>query len=199
MGEAGGGGAKHAERLKAPNNLSDQRLSILTSPYGDLAVEEEDGEAVDFGPGGEGFDAAGLDVAADDVAEGVEGRVGSHAEAGSSVLFELGRKHQAEEIGVFEGEKHIGLAHGGHGVGGRAVGHRVHGGGKTLEAGDGEGFEERSARIEMAIGRGGGNADGARQITQTKPGFAVFFEKDQRGFKEGLAQIAVMIGRIEGS
>lgn len=42
MGEAGGGGAKHAEPLKAPNNLRDQCLGILTRPYGDLAVEEED-------------------------------------------------------------------------------------------------------------------------------------------------------------
>ena len=122
---------------------------------------------MDLGPGGERLDATGADIAADNMAQGFKSSIGCHFEAWATIFFELWREHQAEEIGVFEGEGDIGLAHDRHRILGIAGGDGFQGRGKTLEARHGERFEESRARIEMAIRGGRGHADRPRQIAKT--------------------------------
>ena len=42
----------------------------------------------------------------------------------------------------------------------------------------------------------GGLLLGSSQVAQAQPGFAVAFENEQGRFEQGIAQVAMMIGRV---
>ena len=53
-----------------------------------------------------------------------------------------------------------------------------------------------SAVVEMPIGRRRRNAYRPRQVAQAQPRFALALEDEQGRFEQGIAQVAMVVGRV---